>query len=496
MPLDPSQVVWDQPQIDPSQVKWDSDPAAPVQQGPVTGQNIAEFLGGSPLKSTGLPGYLAQRITPFIGSLKNFSNWPMPNPAADLSQVDPRVMNIALSSGLLSTPMSAASRVANLKPSPETRLFNPSTWGPTGGPVVPDTNLTPSQFQIAQDATQMGAKLTPGMATGSPGLQRMEASIESFPPTSGTLGKIKSTNQELLNKTVAQSIGQSGNSVDMTVLDKAQRDFSSGFQKFADSTPVKLDVPTLQQGLDSVVSNAEGLTQSPITNNPLFKMAQNQVTNGTATREELQNLSSKLGKRATSEFRSVNGDRALGEQLSDLKELVDDSLMNSLPKDEQQAFQTLRGQYRNYVNILANGGVVNESTGNVSGKLLANTLAKRDRLGYTLGRNTSPMYTMAHFNEAFPAAVGDSGTASRSFLPWFLSSLGGGAGLGTLAGSPVLGTIAGVGLPLLARGGAEGYARIPAQTILNRAVPSTTTSMFPIQRGLLGTAAQSGLLGQ
>lgn len=440
---------------------------------------------------TGLQNMVSPDFWKSVGhDLTNFPPLPI-NPQTgktDFSKLlnDPALMqnsmNMVLSTMPI-TPMSSASRVA---------IANPSMAG------VPKTNLTPSQFQIAQDATKMGAKLTPGQATGSPGLQRLEASIESFPPTSGTLSKVKSTNQSLLNNTVAESIGQKGTSVDSAVLDKAQRDFATGFQKFGDSTPVTLDVPNMQKGLDSISSSAEGLTQTPIANNPLFKMAQNQVANGTATRQELQNLSSKLGKRATAEFRSVNGDRELGVHLSDLKEMVDDSLMGSLSPADQAAFQTLRGQYRNFVNVLSNGGVINESTGNVSGKVLANTLAKRDPSGYTLGRNTSPMYTMAHFNEAFPAAVGDSGTASRSFLPWLLSSIGGGTGIGSMFGHPIGGAVTGLTLPLLAKGAAEGYAKIPATALLNRAIPSTATSMFPIQRGLLAADAQynNGLLGQ
>ena len=76
-----------------------------------------------------------------------------------------------------------------------------------------------------------------------------------------------------------------------------------------------------------------------------------------------------------------------------------------------------RGQYRDLMNLTAKTNVVNPTSGNVSGRGLANTLMQKDRGGFTMGGNNSDMYSAARFTQAFPDIVGNSGTATRSMGP-------------------------------------------------------------------------------
>jgi hypothetical protein len=66
------------------------------------------------------------------------------------------------------------------------------------------------------------------------------------------------------------------------------------------------------------------------------------------------------------------------------------------------------------MNLTAKTNVVNPSSGNVSGRGLANTLMQKDRGGFTMGRNDTDLYNAARFVQAFPDIVGNSGTATRS----------------------------------------------------------------------------------
>lgn len=141
---------------------------------------------------------------------------------------------------------------------------------------------------------------------------------------------------------------------------------------------------------------------------------QNIAAKGEASGNELQALSSKIGKRAKNEMTTAMGDRELGSALFQLKEMVDDALAQGLSKEQQAAFQAARANYRNLMTIRSNQGVVNPSTGNASGLNLASALTRKDPQGFVFGSNQTPMYEAARFAQAFRPIVGDSGTATRS----------------------------------------------------------------------------------
>ena len=108
-----------------------------------------------------------------------------------------------------------------------------------------------------------------------------------------------------------------------------------------------------------------------------------------------------------------NGDRELGQALFQIKEIVDDQLAAGLSAADQAAFQAARANYRNLMTIRSSAGVVNPSSGNVSGLNLASALTRKDPRGFMEGSNTTPMYEAARFAQAFRPIVGDSGTATR-----------------------------------------------------------------------------------
>jgi hypothetical protein len=77
-------------------------------------------------------------------------------------------------------------------------------------------------------------------------------------------------------------------------------------------------------------------------------------------------------------------------------------------------FSAARGEYRNLMMLTSRTGVVDPTTGWVSGRNLANVLQMADKKGFTRDRNRTDMYDAARFAKAFGPAVGDSGTATRS----------------------------------------------------------------------------------
>ena len=288
--------------------------------------------------------------------------------------------------------------------------------GMTPGVVGPDPSagLTAAQQAILGRGKEMGFRTTPGQETGSRSLQQMEARMESSPFTSGPFNTIKDANQKILNRATAKAIGVDSQELSNPVLAQAQRQISNVYQQVASPQVKKVDGNTIQTGIEIVDKAFEGLTTQPFKNNIFVQQVQNIAAKGEASGNELQALSSKIGKRAKNEMTTAMGDRELGSALFQLKEMVDDALAQGLSKEQQAAFQQARANYRNLMTIRSNQGVVNPSTGNVSGLNLASALTRKDPQGFVFGSNQTPMYEAARFAQAFRPIVGDSGTATRS----------------------------------------------------------------------------------
>ena len=284
------------------------------------------------------------------------------------------------------------------------------------GAVAPEGNaaLTAAQQAILQRGKALGFKTTPAQETGSRSLLQMEARMESSPFTSAPFNTIKAENQKVLNRATAQAIGVKSDELSNPVLAQAQRNISSVYNRIATPELKKLDTMTMLNNIDLVDNAFEGLTTQPLKANIFVKQLQDLATKGEASGVQLQNLSSKIGKRAKNEMTTAMGDRELGNALFQLKEMVDDALQSGLSQADQQAFAQARNNYRNLMTIRTSQGVVNPSSGNVSGLNLASALTRKDPQGFVFGGNETPMYEAARFAQAFKPIVGDSGTATRS----------------------------------------------------------------------------------
>ena len=290
----------------------------------------------------------------------------------------------------------------------------------TGGQITPgvvgadaSAALTEAQKAILNRGKAMGFRTTPGQETGSRSLQQMEARMESNPMFSGAFNTIKDTNQKVLNRATAQAIGVDAAELSNPVLAQAQRQISAVYNKVASPNVQKLDQMYVMNGIDLIDSAAEGLTTKPLRAEIFVKQLLDLANKGEATGNQLTTLSSKIGKKAKNEMTTVNGDRELGQALFQIKEIVDDQLAAGLSAADQAAFQTARANYRNLMTIRSSAGVVNPSSGNVSGLNLASALTRKDPRGFMEGSNTTPMYEAARFAQAFRPIVGDSGTATR-----------------------------------------------------------------------------------
>lgn len=280
-------------------------------------------------------------------------------------------------------------------------------------PII-DQGLTPAQQAAAAGGQGLGMRLTPGYASGNKALQQFEARLQSMPATSGPFNRLAANNQDVLNSAAANAIGESGNSVDSTVLANAHDRLADVFEGVRRPNSIVYTDPVASSAaLDQIDQDASGLIPGSIRDNPLVSQFETLAGQGGVTGEQLGALSSKLGKAAYNNMSSPMGDREMGQALYAVKNHVDDMLASSLDGTDRNVYDAARGQYRNLMN-LTSGNTVNPSSGNVSGPLLANLLQRKDKSGFLYGNNQIPMYQAARFAQAFKPVVGDSGTATRS----------------------------------------------------------------------------------
>lgn len=277
--------------------------------------------------------------------------------------------------------------------------------------------LTESQAAALARGQELGFRTTPGQASGSKGLQQMEAKLESQPMTSGRFWAIKDHNQQNLNGIVAHSIGERSNVVDSVVMGRARERLGGIFESAATDTQRALDPDAFLANLSRIEENYSGMLpgNESIAKDPLVAQLFDLVSRGQASGRQLHSLSSRLGRKATSQMTSKDGNREVGLALADVKDLADEMLGEGLSPEMQAELQTARRQWRTLLQLEA-PGVVNTSSGNVSGPSLANFLARSDKRGFLYGGNQSPLYSAARFSQAFRPLVGDSGTATRSPL--------------------------------------------------------------------------------
>jgi hypothetical protein len=266
------------------------------------------------------------------------------------------------------------------------------------------------------DGQKLGFQLTPGKASGSKPLQQIEAWMEGQPETSGGFNAIKAQNQTLGNSLAAKAIGVNASELSGPVLQRADDQIGAVFDRARALPSVPINPDTAMHSLAGIEKEFEGqyLGNQTVSDNPLFKRALQFAADGSSDGNQIVTLSSNLGKAARTQMSSQSGDRAMGLALYKVKDLVDQSLQDAAPQGLYQDLAEARGQYRTLMNLTSRNTIINPSSGNVNLQALARALQTKDRGGFTMGGNESGLYTAAHFAQAFPDLVGDSGTATRS----------------------------------------------------------------------------------
>jgi hypothetical protein len=338
------------------------------------------------------------------------ANWAANRPAPAPRQ-DPKAQSQSNASARTTATGGGSGAGAGVSGSVNVNIKNPgSQMGFVGADE--SASLTRMQKEVLKRGMDMGMRVTPGQATGSRALQQMEAKLESQPMTSGPFNALKENNARITSKAAAKAVGEDG-PLDSITIDKAFTRIGKVFENAKDDVPRPIDPKQFLAQYKTINDDMRGVVKG-FGSHPLVEDFIDLASKGSATGKELQNLTSKLGKAAKNQMTTASGDRELGLGLYRVKDHVDDLLASGMSGERAANFAAARTEYRNLMMLTGRTGVVNPSTGDVSGKSLANVLQMSDKKGFLRDHNRTDMYDAARFAKAFGPAVGDSGTATRS----------------------------------------------------------------------------------
>jgi len=278
----------------------------------------------------------------------------------------------------------------------------------------PNAGLNSAEQRALDAGQDMGFRQTPGYATGSKGLQKVEARMESNPLTSRAIESVQENNQKVMNQVAAKSLGETSDTLDSEVLGTVKRKISDTYNKVADDSVRQIDPDDVIDRLVAVADKSEGVIPKDLLDDSLTNQLYKFAAKGEATGKQLQQLSSKLNKQANKNMTTPMGDRDLGIALFEVKDIVDDYLGSGLAPDLAEEFAGARKRYRTLMQLTSRNNIVNPASGNVKPVALSNYLQKKDPNGYLYGGNSSDLYNAARFGQAFQPIVGNSGTATRS----------------------------------------------------------------------------------
>lgn len=326
-----------------------------------------------------------------------------------------------------------------------------SAFGGIGSLIGRPKRVAEGIEEIAQRAEKRAGKrlMTRAQRADSDMGRKIESTLETFPGAAATR-PIKKNFQNQLNREAAASIGQNADKLTADVLERARDDIGQLFREATGGRSIDIDTPALES-LEGVIDSINRLPSRPDTARKIGENILDELRLGQLTDARYQELSSDV-RNALFKAQKA-GDAPNMKGLEAINEVLDDAVQMGLGAEELEKFKTARKLWRNFKVLTKGNNTVNPATGDVSGKLLFNELAK----GGQGSRVSGPLGDLARMAKV--PGVGDSGTASRLLLP--LAGVGAVAGYTDLSGS-LLGMMAGARLidEIAQRATAEGGATV------------------------------------
>ena len=255
--------------------------------------------------------------------------------------------------------------------------------------------------RLAERSQELGMNVSPGNLQESLPLKQMEASIKANPAFSDIPEPMIQANQTKLNQLALESIGEAGEEVTGDKLAQAADRIGAvydGIGQNVDAVPLRdLDALQLNASVD-----ADRYFENYLKRFPSLEAR-------SLSGQDYVKLRNIVNKDIRSAWRNNPG---VAEDLQDFQRLLDEGLERAAPEQLPQ----LREAGEQWRNLKALEGGKTVTKGNVNPRSLDTQLRRLDKGGYLRGRNKSDYYDAVRISNQFSDVVGDSGTATRSYI--------------------------------------------------------------------------------
>lgn len=332
------------------------------------------------------------------------------------------------------------------------------------------SQLDEATESLARRGEDLGFQLSPAKRTGSKALEQVESRMGRRPLTSAPFTQLKQDNQRALNRVASKALGLGElDAIPDVKLGEAADAIGRQFDDALRGQSVALD-DTFLSSLDDIEQGYRSVWGRNSKIPGIVEDARKEATgSGRISAERYQQLQSRLREDAQSIMRSQAQDPGLGRAVGEVKDALDDAAERSLSGERLISLKDARAKWKvlRQLDPKTGAAALDPVTGDVSGRKLASTLAKRDVSGFRRGKTGSDLYDAARFSRAFADQIGDSGTPTG--LVDYLGEAWRGGGAGSLLGlavpfvDPTMGAAIGAASPLLPYAGSRIYASQLAQ---------------------------------
>ncbi len=280
---------------------------------------------------------------------------------------------------------------------------------PISGRIMPDDAAFAKYMKDLYGVTTM-----PGALSQNQRLKRFEAQLPSQLGSSNAASDLLEANQKGFNRAVAKAIGETADTVDDGVRNRAQDLTSAGYQELAARAPKSVDLtdPVKRAALDASKALTENrLVEPPATvKNALETIIEASWQKGSKeSQKTLGKWVTDIGKLQRDAFKA--GDNELAEHLTKVKNALNDARYAKSPVGDRETRAALdKRQATLYTvdKLRARGAI--DDVGNVQIGRLDSSL--RQTKGRRTGAIDDPLSDLAEYNARFPR-VSDSGTAAN-----------------------------------------------------------------------------------
>jgi len=261
--------------------------------------------------------------------------------------------------------------------------------------------LTDEQVQAARAGTRLGMRLTAGQRSGSRPQQLFEASMKSDPLAAEIFEPLRLNNQTILNRSAMKAMGSRAAEPSGEALLQVGDDLGRVFEETAEQIG-RADIPGELAERIGAIRRTE----------PFLELAE---AGTEVSGRDLMAIRSRLIKAGAGAWR--NGDQIKAEFIDETVDQIDDLAGSQLDEAAQAAWKGARARWKVFRAVQSGQAVTGE--GNIAARSLSGALKRvypSWRVGRRLPGEAGELGEAIRFSLAFPAAVGDSGTATRLSL--------------------------------------------------------------------------------